>query len=112
MTACPCCGYNEESEARYSRGPLTVTINPPAIFWRGKRIKTPPSHARIIYPLMPRGRASHAAMAMLLGMDTDQEAVKTHICGLRKIIAAEGLPIAFRAIHGWGYEIEILEEEV
>lgn len=107
---CPLCGHDDAPpEKVISRGPLSVQIDHPALFWKGMRItRVEPHCARMMIPLVRTGEAHAIPLSFLTGEDTGINAVWVYISKLRKIFREEGLPIRIlRPQHGRGYRLVI-----
>ncbi len=105
---CPVCGDDVPLEV--TRGPLTVRLEPPDVYWRGIRREFTAAQCRLLYVLVYRGKASHLGLALALGEETSLNALAVHVSHMRKRIAAHGLPITLISKSGWGYLIEVGEK--
>jgi DNA-binding response OmpR family regulator len=89
---------------------LAVTMDPPALFWDGRREPAfTATMCRILTPLVRFGRVSYFALACLIGEDSDLNLLKVHVTRIRKAIRAAGLPLAIECEWGWGYRLVIVD---
>src|SRR5512146_622731 len=110
--ACPLCGHDDPPPDKIlSRGPLSVQIDPPTVFWQGRRIRRIEPHcARMLIPLVRSGEAHRVSLSLLTGEDADINAVSVYISKLRKAFREEGVPVhILKPEHGGGYHLVIDE---
>jgi DNA-binding response OmpR family regulator len=106
MTLCTQCGAHTPETV--TRGPLTVQIDPPQVFWRGKPFHVTPRQCKLLHFLAAHGEASHlAARFLAAGENTAQNTVTVQITFLRRRLP-QGVRI--EAVDGWGYKLRIDHE--
>lgn len=88
------------------RGPLTVTREPPAVYWQGiKQGRLSPMKTAILFLLAQRGTATRLALEML-SAGHSSNAVAVHISHLREWLRDYGIPLRIVAERGVGYRLE------
>ena len=105
---CPNCGYIlgpvEQPTLRAVRGPLTVTCDPPAVYWHGIRHRgLSPSQHQLLFLLTLRGEVSHEAIQGWL--DASGTCVAVHLSRLRDWLEGEAIGVKIENIHRWGYRM-------
>ncbi len=109
-TRCPNCEAALPDRATF--GPLTVELDPPAVYWRGIRHHRPAAEVKTLHLLARRGRVSHLALEMMTMGDNATSAVaKVRVCHLRRWLRAIGAPLRIRTERGWGYALETIDAE-
>ena len=108
MTSCPNCGYIlgpvEQPTLRAVRGPLTITCDPPAVYWHGIRHRgLSPKQHQLLFLLTLRGEATHEVMQGFI--DASAKCVAVHLTRARDWLRHEAIGVKIENIHRWGYRM-------
>jgi hypothetical protein len=105
---CPCC--DRPLPERAAMGGLMVTSDPWRVFWQGRAIGPfAPQQMRFLFLLVRFGRVASEVFEQHLRANTAGKAIHVHMSHLRALLRAAQIPCELRAIHGWGYELEMFE---
>lgn len=112
-----CAGCGAIIDERVTFGPLTVSLDPPQVFYKGigqsLRAFTP-RQVRILHTLARnKGKASNFGLSWAGGdRFTDDQSVKVHISSLRRRLEALGITMFIRNIPSWGYVLLFDDQRV
>ena len=96
---CPHCGA--PSAANVQRGPWFAYIDPPQVFFAGKRLIMPAQQAKMLTHLIRFGRSS-TGMLEMMSDGLDRHSVSVPISQIRKALPPGW---SIKNIWGWGYEL-------
>ena len=79
-----------------------ATDDPTVIYWQGIALDLSGAKARLLVMLIRRGDVSHAMVEAVAGGYASAE---VHMCNLRRILRAYGVPVSITCERGWGYRL-------